>query len=355
MVSHEALLLKVELQSSGVRIASESGLASRSGGAGPADGITVLFDGLVATVPANAAYVKRSPFSIGEGGMLLKEGKELRDVEVVGEPSFYSALTQSGEPMRRVALRHGTDAVGSTVAQACARTKDACRFCGIALTRKSGATLPVKRPEEVAQACAAASGEGFTHAVLTTGTTDLNDCGITHLSSCAEAIKRATGGRMKVHVQFEPPAERPSLEQAAAHADSAAINMECFDPTTLARVAPGKASMGLERYRRAWKTAVEAFGEGQVTCFIIAGLGEPPRSVLEGCDLLSSIGVYPYVLPLRPIPGTPMEKCSPPEPTEMFALYQEAADIIRKAGMSSAKCSAGCLRCGACSAITDLV
>jgi radical SAM protein (TIGR04043 family) len=351
----DTLLLKVELQSLGVRIAPESGLATRSGGAGPADGITVLMDGLVATIPANAAYVRRSPFSIGEGGMLLKDGKALRPVEVASEPAFYSRVTESGEPMRKVALRHGKDGVGSTVAQACARTKDACLFCGIAITRESGATLPVKQPEEVAQACAAACGEGFTHAVLTSGTTDLSDCGISHLSRSAAAVKRATAGSMKVHVQFEPPGDDSSIWDAAAHADSAAINMECFDPAILSRVAPGKASMGIERYKRAWKTAVEAFGEGQVTCFIIAGLGEQRGSVLEGCELLSSMGVYPYVLPLRPIPGTPMETCSPPSAGDMLALYGEAADIIRKSGLSSAMCSAGCVRCGACSAITDLV
>lgn len=351
----DALRLKVELQSLGVRLALESGLAPRAGGAGPAEGITVTIDDLVATVPTGAPYVRRSPYSLGDGGLLMRRGEALRKIELLSEPRFYQGRTSGGVPMRKVALRHGTDGIGSTVAQSCVRAADACSFCGIAITRGTCETLAVKEPEDIAEVAASASAEGFRHFVLTTGTTDLETCGIPHLAACARAVKKATSGSMQVHLQFEPPEDESLIREVAAHADSAAINMECFDAETLRRVAPGKAAAGIEKYERAWRAAVDAFGAGQVTCFIVAGLGDPQGSVVRGCELLASLGVFPFVLPLRPIPGTPMETRTPPAPDEMLSLYQVAASVIRKSGLSSSMCSAGCVRCGACSAITDMV
>ncbi|MHB8894966.1 MAG: MSMEG_0568 family radical SAM protein [Candidatus Geothermincolia bacterium] len=358
MACSENVRLKVELQASGARMHPSVSLEARSGGAGPAEGITIFFDDLVATIPTEAPYVSCSPFTVtGSGkpgrGLLFREGRGCREVEFAAPPRFYSEVTSSGVPLRKIALRHGRDAIGSTVVQSCARTTDACEFCGIALSRESGATTGRKEPADIARAASAASEEGFSHFVLTTGTTASGDRGIAHLEDCARAVKQATGGDMKVHVQFEPPAEDEWIERIAEVADSAAINMECFDEAVLSHVAPGKAAVGLAGFGRAWRRAVEAFGAGQVACFIIAGLGEDPESVLHGCEHLATLGVYPFVLPLRPIPGTPLGNCPAPPAGMMLGLYEKAAAIIQSAGLSASPCHAGCVRCGACSAITD--
>ena len=356
--SGEAVELKIDLQSRGVRAADVSASGARRGGAGPADGITLFFDDLVTTVPTAAAFVERSPFTLqaaGDKTVLTRGGRELREVEVAGRPAFYSRVGAGGVPLEKVALRHGLDGIGSTVAQGCGR-REPCLFCGISLSAKAGTTLARKSPRDVGDAAAAALDEGFSHVVLTTGTPNLDDCGIPLLASCAEAVKSRTGGKMKVHVQFEPPTDDTWIQQAAAFADTAAINMECFDAATLARVAPGKAALGPPRFERAWTRAVEAMGEGRVACFVIVGLGEPRRSVIEACRLLTSLGVFPYVLPLRPIPGTPLGQAHPPAAAEMLSLYQEAARVISASRISKADSMvAGCVRCGACSAITDVL
>jgi radical SAM protein (TIGR04043 family) len=358
----EAVELKVELQAAGVRIEPGSlGVSgSRSGGAGPAEGITLFIRDLVATVPVGAPFVARSQFTLGDadpkvpGLRLRRDGVDVGRFRLAPEPEFYNGLTSDGVPMKQIALRHGFKAIGSTVVQACARTDDACRFCGIAVSRKSGATTARKTPAQLAEVSVRALREGFSHIVLTTGTVNFEDCGISALEPCARAVKEATGGRMKVHVQFEPPSDGEWIDRIAGVADSAAINIECFDDEVLRRVAPGKAAAGLRQYEAAWEHAVESFGEGQVTSFIIAGLGESRQSVLDGCELLSSAGVFPFVVPLRPIPGTPLGSASPPEAGEMMALYEDAARIIEKHRLSATKCAAGCVRCSACSAIGDL-
>jgi len=353
----DAVGLKVDLQSQGLRLELEGG-PGRLGGAGPAEGVTLFVGELVATVPTAAAFVAVSPYTLHRHAgatVLARDGHELCQVAIASEPAWYSRETAGGVPLQKIALRHGRDCIGSTVAQACAR-KEPCLFCGIALSREAGATVARKTPEDIAEVAAASLEEGFDHAVLTTGTTDPGDCGIPLLVSCSRAVKQATGGRMAVHVQFEPPEDFALIDEAAASADSAAINIECFDRETLARVAPGKASLGIAGYRSAWERAVELMGEGRVASFIIAGLGEPEESVLEGCRMLTSLGVFPYVLPLRPIPGTPLGSAVPPTASRMLSIYEEASEIISASGLTpSASMSAGCVRCGACSAITDVL
>jgi radical SAM protein (TIGR04043 family) len=348
-----AIGLKVELQSLGVRVRGLPG--NRAGGAGPADGITVFIDDLVATVPTGAPYVGRSPYSMSEsdrGSMVLeKDGIPVGRARVAEEPSFYDLETESGVPYRKLALRHGRDGVGSTVTQTCDHGAEGCRFCAISVSSHAGSTLPKKAPDDLALVAAAAREEGYSHFVLTTGTTG-EDAGIVHLADCSRAVKSRSG--MNVHVQFEPPRDAGLIDLAASVADSAAINIECFDAQVLGRVAPGKARTGLDDYRRAWARAVEVFGPGQVTSFVIIGLGESPGSVMDGVKLLASMGVYPFLLPLRPLRGTALESWSPPEPGAIIEMFEGAAKVVQEAGLSAGACLAGCVRCGACTAFADI-
>jgi putative N-acetyltransferase (TIGR04045 family) len=54
---------------------------------------------------------------------------------------------------------------------------------------------------------------------------------------------------------------------------------------------------------------------------------------------------------LRPVPGTRIETLRPPSPSEIQPVYEAVAAIIQQKGLASANCKAGCVRCGACSAL----
>ena len=49
----------------------------------------------------------------------------------------------------------------------------------------------------------------------------------------------------------------------------------------LARVAPGKAQCGIEGYFACWERAVEVFGRGTVTTYVLLGMGERPELMIE--------------------------------------------------------------------------
>jgi biotin synthase-related radical SAM superfamily protein len=98
---------------------------------------------------------------------------------------------------------------------------------------------------------------------------------------------------------------------------------------------------------------VDIFGDTQVSSYVIAGIGESDESIITGSKLLVELGVYPFIVPLRPIPGSMLEKERPPSPDRMRHIYEEVAAILHDNGMSWRKNKAGCVRCRACSALAD--
>ncbi|MCK5421519.1 MAG: hypothetical protein KAJ08_05110, partial [Deltaproteobacteria bacterium] len=83
--------LKAYLQSCGVRI--NQIVESRKGGAGPAEGITLILNGRTATVPISCDFASKSPYAIQSRNgthTLLKNGSPLSEVKIPSRPHFYS-------------------------------------------------------------------------------------------------------------------------------------------------------------------------------------------------------------------------------------------------------------------------
>jgi radical SAM protein (TIGR04043 family) len=346
--------LMVELQRYGVKV--EESIGARSGGAGPADAGMMWIEGIPVTFPFGADFVASSPFVLrqeGEGWGLYRDGRRLGDAEVPPRPKCYALNTSDGIPYWKIALLH-LDSLASTVIQTCVYwdTEDQCQFCGIELSLKAGRTIPVKRPWQLAEVAKAARDmDGAVDVTLTTGTTGSSDKGALYLAKCAKAIKESSG--LPVQAQFEPPDDLSVLEAVKEMGvDSVGMHIESFDPQVFARVAPGKARRGVEGYFRAWERAVEIFGRGQVSTYVILGMGEDPAVTADGCRRAVDIGVYPFVVPLRPIPGSIMEDLLPPPPEYVESMYRQVVPHLMANGFASWNVKAGCARCNACSAMS---
>jgi radical SAM protein (TIGR04043 family) len=231
-------------------------------------------------------------------------------------------------------------------------TWEQCRFCGIELSLEAERTIAVKKPEQLAEvALAARDLDGAKDVTLTTGTVNRRDKGARYIARCAQAIAEATG--LPVQVQFEPPTELAVLEEVkAAGVDAVGIHVETFDPDVLARVAPAKAAIGIDGYFRTWRKAVELFGRGQVSTYVILGMGERPELIEEGCKRAADEGVFPFVVPLRPVPGTPMGDWLPPAPDYVERMYRALVPELAARNLTSSAVRAGCARCQACSAMS---
>lgn len=349
-------LLKAELQSLGVRV-KDPPPVMRQGGAGPAEGAVFFFGGCQASVPLRSPFVARSPYYLKKQTdryWLSRGRKRIREVWFSETPGFYGKRTRDGIPYYQIALLHGEDCLGSTVVQSCLYQEagKGCGFCGISESLKNKKTIVRKTPSHLAEVAEAAESEGVRHAVLTSGCWGDDSSVICYLADCTRAIKQRTG--LKVQAQFNPPANLTLLSVLKdAGVDTVAINIESFETAVLKEVSPHKAKLGQEGYRRCWQEAVRIFGRNQVISFLIAGLGESCRSLRRGCEQLVELGVYPHIVPLRPIPWTEMADRKPPSPAEMEWIYEKAAYIVKAAGLSWRLIAAGCGRCPACSALAD--
>ena len=229
-----------------------------------------------------------------------------------------------------------------------------CRFCTIEESLRSGATTQVKFPEQLAEVAAAAVRlDGVAQMVMTTGTSNGADRGAKHLARCVRAVKAAVPA-LPIQVQIEPPVDMAwidALHQAGAEAIG--IHIESMDPEVRARWTPGKATVPLSRYWEAWERAVAVFGRNRVSTYLLVGLGEDPDELVADAEALIDRGVYPFVVPYRPLVGSlaHADGVPAPDPATLLNVTTRVASALELAGMRGADQGAGCAACGACSAL----
>ncbi len=326
----------------------------RMAGAGPSDDGHWSLGGEAVTLP----IAPDSPFELGAGGELMRDGIVVEaDLEPVARPRFYDLETKTGVRYEELARLHGTNVLATTVVQSCIRYRDEatrCRFCTIEESLKAGTTVAVKRAEQLAEVAEAAVRlDGVTQMVMTTGTSNGLDRGAKHLSRCVAAILERVPG-LPIQVQIEPPLELEWIGRLrAAGATAIGIHIESLDERVREAWTPGKATVPVERYREAWAEAVRVFGENKVSTYLLVGLGEDPDELVAGAEELIAEGVYPFVVPYRPLAGSLAHADGVPAPdADLLAdITGRVGASLRDAGMRGADQGAGCAACGACSAL----
>ncbi|OAA26665.1 radical SAM protein, MSMEG_0568 family [Frankia sp. EI5c] len=324
----------------------------RRSGAGPSDDGHVVVAGRGLALP----IVPTSPYSVA-AGRLLFDGTDLGVAATpVSRPRFYDLATADGVPYSQLARLHSTDVLATTVLQTCVRYREPerCRFCAIEESLRAGATTRLKTPEQLAEvARAAVRLDGVRQMVMTTGSTAGPDRGAGLLAECVRAVVAAVPG-LPVQVQCEPPADLSVLaELRAAGASTIGMHIESLDPEVRRRWTPGKATVPLAEYERAWSEAVRVFGWNRVSTYLLIGLGEDPDELVAGARRLIAMGVYPFVVPFRPLAGTlaARDGARAPEPELVSDVTARVAAALTAAGMTGADQGAGCAACGACSAL----
>ena len=351
-----------ELQSAGMRLASTPDTApSRTGGAGPTDHKAVTVFGTTIMVPVHTRAATQSPFSIsvpetnGKAD-LFQDGEQIATVEFPPEPAFYGLQTEEGIPYWKIAQLHSRKVLATTLLQTCIRYGNAdtkCQFCAIGESLKAGRTIREKSPAQLAEVAAAAQRlDGIDNVIMTTGTPPTPDRGAAVLTAGAAAIKKATN--LPIQAQCEPPDDFAWFGKLrGAGVDSVGMHLEAWDEDVRRRIMPGKAEVPLSYYMKAFETAVATFGRGQVSTYLLGGLGDTVESLLEASRMLIAVGVYPFVVPFVPVTGTPLANHAPPTSIFMQAVLAPLGEMLTDAGMTSDTVKAGCAKCGACSALSS--
>jgi radical SAM protein (TIGR04043 family) len=348
-MSTDHLTARVEVAILGVRVDAQ---VRRPAGAGPSDDGHLVIDGANAALPVNPA----SPYAVRDGRLWLGEDDTGLSVEAVRRPRFYDLATADGIGYDKIARLHGADVLATTVVQTCIRYAEdqRCRFCTIEESLRTGSTVAAKTPAQLAEVAEAAVRlDGVRQMVMTTGTTAGPDRGARYLARCVRAVLDAVPD-LPIQVQIEPPGSGTAIaELRAAGAVAIGIHIESLDEEVRRRWMPGKATVPVSAYEQAWDEAVRVFGRNQVSTYLLIGLGEDPDEMVAGAARLIDRGVYPFVVPFRPMLGTLARRDGVPAPPPALVadVTRRVADLLRAAGMTGAEQRAGCAACGACGAL----
>lgn len=352
--------LIADLQSLGLRLDDPgAGAPSRRGGAGPSDHKAVTVAGRTVMVPVHSGAARRSPYLAraprADGTAVLERGGvAIGTIAFPRPPRFYALSTLDGLPYWKIATLHARDVLATTVLQTCVRyavPATACRFCALGESLAAGRTIARKTPEQLAEvARAAVLLDGVRHLVLTTGTPNGSDRGAAILCESAAAVRRAVD--LPIQAQCEPPSDFGWFDRLrSSGVDALGMHLEAVEPEVRARAMPGKAKVSIEYYFAAFERAVAVFGRGQVSTYILAGLGDSAASIVAMCRRLIATGVYPFVVPFIPLEGTPLANAPAPSSAFMREVLAEVGALLRAAELRSSEIKAGCGRCGACSAL----
>ena len=270
-------------------------------------------------------------------------------------PRFYDLTTADGVPYSKIATLHGRDVLATTVLQTCiryqSRTKT-CQFCAIGQSLAAGRTIERKTPAQLAEvAKAAVELDGVKHMVMTTGTPRGRDRGAAMLAESATAVKNAV--YLPIQAQCEPPDDDEWFARMkSAGVDSLGMHVEVVTPELRRRLMPGKSEMPVERYLAAFAAATPVFGRGQVSTYILAGLGDSAETILELCTQTRRarrLSVRRAVrADLRHAARKPSAPRAPPSCTR---CSQPLSRMLVEAGLTAADIKAGCGKCGACSSL----
>ncbi|MDF1639066.1 MSMEG_0568 family radical SAM protein [Alcanivorax jadensis] len=349
-----------DIQAKGIRWTQTESLGlKRNGGAGPTDHKALDFNGKTIMIPVFNEQVSASPWraelSEDQKEVMIYHHENLVDTARAPQiPNFYSLKTAEGIPYSKIATLHSKDVLATTVLQECVRYRareTSCQFCAIEESLKSGKTIAFKTPSMLAEvAKAAVELDGVKQMIMTTGTPKSLDRGAAVLEASAHAVKSAVD--IPIQVQCEPPDDDIWFTRLKnAGADAIGMHLEAVSDRVRKQIMPGKASVPLSRYMNAYKAAVSVFGAGNVSTYILAGLGDTEEEILAMSRELVKIGVYPFVVPFVPVAGTPLENHPMPDSIMLDRIFREIGPMLAEHNMTSESLKAGCAKCGACSAL----
>ncbi|TFF99694.1 MAG: hypothetical protein EU541_04300 [Promethearchaeota archaeon] len=339
----------------------------RKGGAGPLGGRYFKFDSPSQEKPiiVNAALWDtrdRTDLILGKKvenkfNIYKKDKNHLwGKLKLIENPKYYSPeyKTSDGIPMRKIALVHGIDCLGTTIYQKCTHWEcgNACAFCGIELSLKYDTTILEKTGKQIAEVITAARKEGrCTHLTITSGTEATEDKGALRYLKVLKEIKELHPN-IPLHIQIEPLENLSYLKKLKdAGAATIGIHIEVLNDTLRKKITPGKYKIPYSLFEKNWKKSIEIFGRNQVESFILTGFEESEGNLIHNLEKLISIGVIPFVTPVRSIPG----KSALPQTDykSLIDIYLKVASLMKKYDVNPLKNKAGCVRCGGCSAISE--
>ncbi len=307
------------------------------------DAANISVCGMNVCVSAGEKFTLTSPFLLeyDQNGYFLCYCGERVPV------SFFGELPATGTFLDSMARLHSPGCINIWPSSVCCFDTESgkCAFCSLERT----SARPVE-PEKMASAL---------RILLSKCSGALNFSGGTYISPDNMArywidltARIRAFSSCPITVELAPPQDLSLLTSLRkAGATACIMNLEVANEELRRTVCHGKSAISKTHYYAAFKRAVADFGYGMVSSVLIAGV-QPAADIIAECRELAAIGVYPTIMPLRPMDSCSMRDTPPCDPEELLEMSEELGAILRERGMDPDR-QPGCTKCGGCSLEND--
>ena len=221
-----------------------------------------------------------------------------------------------------------------------------CKFCSLQPTHS--------KPIDVNVLC-----EGLKKLMAQVPTYTLNFSGATYLNPdkmveywCELSSKIREFSNCPIAIEFAPPSDLSLIDKLKYSGATVAImNIEVVDKALRKQICPGKSGITLEHYHKALSRAVSVFGRGQVSSVMIGGI-QPWDDILNECEILTEKGVFPTIMPFRPLDDCRLVDAKSCDVDELIKASEQLGKMLRKHNLAP-HCQEGCTKCGGCSIEND--
>ena len=181
---------------------------------------------------------------------------------------------------------------------------------------------------------------------LSGGTCHEPDHSIGYFSKVCQLIQEY--GAEYISVETAPPADLKYIKELKNSGATAIImNLEIADEQLRKALCPGKASISQLHYMKAYEKAVNCFGNGNVSCVLIAGI-QSSDDIIRKSEELINLGVIPTIIPFKPLDGCMLKKHPLTNPNDLVLIATEIEKMLSKYGLTADE-QMGCTRCNGCS------
>ena len=305
----------------------------------------------LASIDVNICISVSEEFSAGSPYEIVKIGKDYR---LVGNGwdeaiSFYPNLPQTGTVVDELARLHSPTCINIWPSTTCCydTPEQKCRFCSL----KADADKPIDTAE-LAEGLKLLLAQVPKEYILnfSGGTYHDPDWMVRYWIDLARKIREFS--QVSITVEFAPPSDLGLLrEMKDAGIGVAIMNLEVADEARRREICPGKSHISYAHYHEAFREAVKIFGWGMVSSVLIGGI-QPKEEILKECAIMASEGVFPTVMPFRPMDDCVyygLDRCKPEELAEMAEYL---GGLLHKYALDFRK-QPGCTECGGCSLEND--
>lgn len=351
------------------RINCQNPLKVKRGGL--SSGAKISFGKMTANVPlysSRACRVKlyRGDVLSGPDTFYLSvDGEVFSQAWIFDPPEWYHEFFDGIIWLPRIFTAHNRQ-IAAAIYEKCKLfcSGDECKFCVMkhsinseGLPRQSASRLVIKTPKMIIKALDKIPLDTYDGITFNGGMTLDPGRGLELILPVAYAIRQNPKYDGKpIAVEITPPSDLNLIDKLAQYGNiSLMMNLECWSSKSRKNLIPGKNRWcPRNQYLNAFKKAVDCLGRGRVsTCFVLGT--ESDQTLKKGIREVINLGVIPSLLCGRFFEDIKGYSFTPQVNWENFLeLIIFARNEMNKAGLTSTD-QAGCIACGMCDLIKDVI